>query len=132
MALDNFSWIVLILLVVNCILTLKLLMVITANKREMSSQIKYTRQLIHTMTDLLKEFRDITQGVKEALIEIKMSVDQHRKDDEKEHNEIIDIAKRLDISMARIKTLQEQIPAAPPSPDKWGSPPEVTYDTKKR
>ena len=125
MNLDNFSWIVLILLVVNCILTLKLLMVITANKREMSSQIKYTRQLIHTMTDMLKEFRDITRGVREALLEIKLGVDQHRRDDEKEHNEIVEIARKIDVSITKVETLQGQLNMLA-SEEKWGTTPRIT------
>ena len=99
MNLDNFSWIVLTLLVANLLTSLKLLSVTQGNKKDLEGQIQFSRDLLKTMSDNLVEFRNLNQSIREGLIEIKGTVIQHKQDDRRDHATLADKMKDVERSV---------------------------------
>ena len=105
MNLDNFSWVVLGLIVANLLTTIKLLGAIRGNKNDLLNQYKFSQELLRTISKTLQDHQNIAQSIKEGLIEIKSTVVQHQRDDKGEHSGLASRMKDLEVTLREISTL---------------------------
>ena len=88
MNLDLFSWIVLGLVSLNICITLALLGVNMYNTMSLKAAMNIPAKMAENVAAALSDIRNLSQTIKEALIEIKSTVVQHQLDDKKDHDHL--------------------------------------------